>query len=106
MKRDATEGSPPGSGRCASLRSCVKHCGTIESMQKSHVTAITVLAAGIMLLGNAVAQQAPAATPAAKSQSATTPTTKPASAAKTQPALTLKTQKDKVSYAIGMNLGK
>ena len=71
----------------------------------------------MILLGNALAQQTPAAstpqTPAAKPQQApatgapktpaakTGQTTKP----KTQTTLTLKTQKDKVSYALGMNLG-
>jgi FKBP-type peptidyl-prolyl cis-trans isomerase FklB len=79
---------------------------------------VPILAVGMMLLGNAQAQQSPAATteqaPAAKAQPATPakpkgPATK-AKAAKT-PATksaaptTLKTPKDKFSYALGMNLG-
>ena len=71
----------------------------------------------MMLLGNALAQQTPAATPqqpsAAKAQPAPSAGAQKAPAAKTGPAtkprtpsvLTLKTQKDKVSYALGMNLG-
>jgi FKBP-type peptidyl-prolyl cis-trans isomerase FklB len=84
-------------------------------MQKSFYTALHVLVAGVLLLGNGycLAQQTPAATtqPAspAKTQKAATPksTAKPgaATAAKTQTPLALKTQKDKFSYALGMNLG-
>ena len=84
-------------------------------MQKSFYNAAHVLAAGVLLLGNAYcsAQQTPAATtqPAspAKTQHATTPksTTKAgtSTAGKTQTPLALKTQKDKFSYALGMNLG-
>ncbi|MGD0515097.1 MAG: FKBP-type peptidyl-prolyl cis-trans isomerase [Terriglobales bacterium] len=62
-------------------------------MQKSLTTLATTMAAAIMLLGNALAQQTPPAptpqTPAAGSQTASA----------------FKTQKDKVSYAIGMNIG-
>src|SRR5271168_2698636 len=81
-------------------------------MHKSFNAAVNILAAG-MLLGNALAQQTPAATtppatstpatsakapaPAAKAHSAT--------AAKTVAPLTLKTQKDKFSYALGMKMG-
>ena len=46
-----------------------------------------------MLLGNALAQQTPAANP------------QPAPAPESQSASAFKTQKDKVSYAIGMNVG-
>jgi FKBP-type peptidyl-prolyl cis-trans isomerase len=84
-------------------------------MQKSFYTAAHVLAAGVLLLGNdhCLAQQTPAATtqPAspAKTQHAATPKSaaKPGTsrAAKTQTSLALKTQKDKFSYALGMNLG-
>jgi len=84
-------------------------------MQKSFHTAVNILAAGGLLLGNAycLAQQTPAATtqPASppKTQQATTPksTAKPGAsgAGKTQAPLALKTQKDKFSYALGMNLG-
>ncbi|PYU82881.1 MAG: peptidylprolyl isomerase [Acidobacteria bacterium] len=70
-----------------------------------------------MLLGNALAQQTPAANPqqppAAKARAASPAGAQKAPAAKTGPAtkprtqsvLTLKTQKDKLSYALGMNLG-
>jgi len=62
-------------------------------MQKSFTTVVSVMAAGMMLLGNVLAQQ----TPAANSQQSPAPETQ------NNPAF--KTQKDKVSYAIGMNIG-
>jgi FKBP-type peptidyl-prolyl cis-trans isomerase FklB len=86
-------------------------------MRKSLTTAVSLLTAGMMLLGNALAQQTPAAKaqqpPAAKAQPAPAAGAQKAPAAKTGPAtkprttsvLTLKTQKDKLSYALGMNLG-
>src|SRR6266550_654380 len=86
-------------------------------MQKPFITAVSLLTAGMMLLGNALAQQTPAANPqqppAAKAQAASPAGAQKAPAAKTGPAtkprtqsvLTLKTQKDKLSYALGMNLG-
>jgi FKBP-type peptidyl-prolyl cis-trans isomerase FklB len=86
-------------------------------MRKSLITAVSLLTAGMMLLGNALAQQTPAAKaqqpPAAKAQPAPAAGAQKAPAAKTGPAtkprttsvLTLKTQKDKLSYALGMNLG-
>ena len=84
-------------------------------MQKSFYTAVNILAAGVLLLGNTycLAQETPAATtqPASppKTQKATTPksTAKPGAsgAGRTQAPLALKTQKDKFSYALGMNLG-
>ncbi len=79
-------------------------------MRKLLITSFTTMAAALLLLGNAHAQQTPAATtpttpaaqapktPAAKSGQATT---KP----KTAVPFTLKTDKDKFSYALGMNLG-
>ncbi len=63
------------------------------SMRKFFTTAISAMAAGIILLGNVLAQQTPAAT------------TQQSPAAESQDASTLKTQKDKISYAIGMNVG-
>ncbi len=84
-------------------------------MPKSMNIAINLFAAG-MLLGTALAQQTPAATtppagsttPAsstpAKTQTSTTKTHS-ATAAKAAP-LTLKTSKDKFSYAIGMKTGE
>jgi len=81
-------------------------------------TALYILTAGLML-GNARAQQAPAAptpTPAAKapqSPVAKAPAAKPgataagkAPAAKSLKPKTLDTPKDKLSYAIGLNVGK
>jgi FKBP-type peptidyl-prolyl cis-trans isomerase FklB len=86
-------------------------------MQKPLIAAVSLLTAGMMLLGNAQAQQTPAANtqqpPSAKPQAAAPAGAQKAPAAKTgqatkprtQSVLTLKTQKDKVSYALGMNLG-
>ena len=85
--------------------------------QKLMTTTVSLLAAGMMLLGNAQAQQTPAANaqqaPAAKAAPAPAAGAQKAPAAKTgqaakprlQHVLTLKTQKDKVSYAVGMNVG-
>ena len=94
-------------------------------MKKLTITAVNLFAMGIMLLGSARAQQTPAASspqaPAAKPQTAPTakspqapttnvqkaPAAKPGQAAKPKSSspLVLKTDKDKVSYALGMNLG-
>jgi FKBP-type peptidyl-prolyl cis-trans isomerase FklB len=76
-------------------------------MQKSLTSMTQLLAAGMMLLGNALAQQTPAATPAqptqpAKTQSATAAKKTPAKPATT---LALTTQKQKASYALGMKIG-
>jgi FKBP-type peptidyl-prolyl cis-trans isomerase len=76
-------------------------------MPKLCVT-INLLAAGFVLLGSAAAQQTPAAgsqtTPPAKAKQSTT-THKSTAAAKPAP-LQLVTDKDKQSYAIGLNVGK
>jgi FKBP-type peptidyl-prolyl cis-trans isomerase FklB len=86
-------------------------------MQKPLIMVANLLTAGMMLVGNGLAQQPPAASPqqppAAKAQPAPAAGAQKAPAAKTGPAtkprtpsvLTLKTQKDKLSYALGMNLG-
>jgi FKBP-type peptidyl-prolyl cis-trans isomerase FklB len=84
-------------------------------MRKSLTFMLQFLAAGMMLLGIAPAQQTPAATtnpPAsgqastpAKKPASTTAAKKPATTAKTAAPLTLTTDKDKQSYAMGMNLG-
>jgi FKBP-type peptidyl-prolyl cis-trans isomerase FklB len=75
-------------------------------MQK-FTTAVTILAAGTFLLGNALAQQTPAAT---TQQGTTTKTQtsakRPTTAAKSTTGLTLKTQKEKFSYAVGMRTGQ
>jgi FKBP-type peptidyl-prolyl cis-trans isomerase FklB len=75
-------------------------------MQKSWAMKMNLLAAGIVLLGSATAQQTPATgtqtTPPAKAKPGTT-THKSAAPAKP---LALVTDKDKQSYAIGLNVGK
>jgi len=80
-------------------------------MHKSFTTAVNILAAGTLLLGHALAQQTPAATtqtaPSSAPAKAQTPAAKrPVTAAKTPTPLTLKTQKDKFSYALGMKMGE
>jgi FKBP-type peptidyl-prolyl cis-trans isomerase FklB len=62
-------------------------------MQKSFTTVVSVMAAGMMLLGNVLAQQTPAANP------------QQPPATETQNVPAFKTPKDKVSYALGMNIG-
>src|SRR4029077_8919975 len=87
-------------------------------MRKPFILVVSAVAAGMILLGIAQARQtAPVATP--QTPSASSPQTPPAKAvpkspaakpgtttAKTPVPLTLKTQKDKASYAIGLNIGK
>src|ERR1700687_3298170 len=90
-------------------------------IKKPSITAVTLLAAGFLLLGNLEAQQPPAANPpapapAAKSQAApgakasqtpaTKATTGQGTALKKPAVLSLKTPKEKASYAIGVNIGK
>jgi len=82
------------------------------------VVAVSLLATGIMLPGNASAQQTPATStqqapaakpqpgPSAGAQKAPAAKTGQATKPKTQAPLTLKSQKDKTSYAVGMNVGK
>jgi FKBP-type peptidyl-prolyl cis-trans isomerase FklB len=77
-----------------------------------------MLAAGMMLAGNATAQQTPASsatqgsatkTPtatAAKSSQTPAAKTPDTSATKSQSTLALKTDKDKTSYALGLSIGK
>jgi FKBP-type peptidyl-prolyl cis-trans isomerase FklB len=78
-------------------------------------TATVVLAASLLLVASTIAQQTPppaaqpapapaAAAPAAKTQKA--PAAKTGTPAKSATPLTLKTDKDKASYAIGLNIGK
>jgi FKBP-type peptidyl-prolyl cis-trans isomerase FklB len=78
-------------------------------MRKPFTLAVSAAAAGLMILGIVQAQQtSPASTP--QTSPATTPkppAAKPGSTVAKKPAvLTLKTQKDKASYAIGLNIGK
>jgi FKBP-type peptidyl-prolyl cis-trans isomerase FklB len=76
-------------------------------MQRSWAPKMNLLAAGIVLLGSAAAQQ----TPATGTQTAPTTKAKPSttthkSAAAPAKPLALVTDKDKQSYAIGLNVGK
>jgi FKBP-type peptidyl-prolyl cis-trans isomerase FklB len=78
-------------------------------MRKPHIATITVLAAVVILLGNAMAQQSPANPPQAPApETQGTPATKPQQAptAGGTDASVFKTQKDKISYAIGLNVGQ
>jgi FKBP-type peptidyl-prolyl cis-trans isomerase len=85
--------------------------GQYLSMQKLRNLTVILLAAGSMFLGNAYsqaqqaspAQTAPAKTQSTKPKTATAPKPHTATAAKS--ATTLATQKEKFSYALGMNLG-
>jgi FKBP-type peptidyl-prolyl cis-trans isomerase FklB len=78
-------------------------------MHKPLPIVLQLLAAGMMLLGNALAQQTPAATTSQPSAPAKTPSTTTAKKApvttKSAITLTLKTQKEKASYALGMKIG-
>jgi FKBP-type peptidyl-prolyl cis-trans isomerase len=75
-------------------------------MHKTFTFTASILAAGMLMLGNSYSQQAPAAkTPAAKTPAAPAATTRHAPAAKSPAAAPLTTQKDKFSYALGMDLG-
>jgi FKBP-type peptidyl-prolyl cis-trans isomerase FklB len=87
-------------------------------MRKSLTLAVTAVAAGIIALGYAQAQQTPPAStpktapPASATQTPGTTTPNPPAAkpgttvAKKPTVLTLTTQKQKASYAIGLNIGK
>ena len=79
-------------------------------MQNQTRAATCVLAASLLSLGGAIAQQTPTSTtkPATAPKTSSTTTSKPkatTSTATPQP-LTLTTQKQKLSYAIGMNIGQ
>jgi FKBP-type peptidyl-prolyl cis-trans isomerase FklB len=95
--------------KAASLCPPVGINAKIIAMRKLFLTAATTLTVGILMLGTTIAQQTPAATPKpapAKTSSTAKPHTTAAAAAKNPQVLTLKTQKDKISYAIGMNIGQ
>lgn len=89
--------------------------GQYTLMQKSMTQIVPRLfAVGMMLAGFALAQQSSTAAPSSTSSgsqasgsTAKTSTTakKPTTAAKSGTALTLKTQKEKASYALGMSIG-
>jgi len=81
-------------------------------MRKTLTLAVTAFAAGVLVLGYAQAQQTPASS-APQTPGTTTPkppAAKPGTTVAKKPTtptvLTLKTQKDKASYAIGLNIGK
>jgi FKBP-type peptidyl-prolyl cis-trans isomerase FklB len=81
-------------------------------MRKLLIVVRTMLAAGVVLLGSAVAQTsaAPSQTPPAKKPAAPAAKKSPSAAAKTaaskdEPVTALTTNKQKASYAIGMNWG-
>jgi FKBP-type peptidyl-prolyl cis-trans isomerase FklB len=87
---------------CSSLPSSPDQCDN-RWMHKFFVSAVNILAAGL-LLGSPYSQgqQTPAAKPPAAPAAKTR---RAAPAAKTPAPLALTTQKDKFSYALGMNLG-
>src|SRR5579863_6864814 len=72
------------------------------SMQKSFTLTLHLFAAGSILLGQTLAQQTPA-TPAP--QSGSPAASQAAPTLKTRDVPELPTEKDKFSYALGMNLG-
>lgn len=74
---------------------------------RKHFCATTTLLTVALLLSSSHAQQAPAKVPPAKPKAAPSAPSRKATATKPgAPApLTLKTEKDKFSYALGMNLG-
>lgn len=76
-------------------------------MRKPRIAPLQVFALGLLAAGSLLAQQ-PAAPKTQTGTTAKKPVTSAHSttAAKTQAPLVLKTQKDKVSYALGMNFGK
>jgi FKBP-type peptidyl-prolyl cis-trans isomerase len=81
--------------------------GTMKDMLKTFTATLQLPLAAMMLLGTVVAQETPA-TPAQKAPAAKTGTTakKSTSSSTSSTTPTLTTQKDKVSYAIGMNIGR
>jgi FKBP-type peptidyl-prolyl cis-trans isomerase FklB len=81
-------------------------------MQRLCETTVNLLVAGVVLLGSAAAQQTPASTtgattarPRASSGTTTAARHKSTVAAKPKP-MVLTTEKDRQSYAIGLNIGK
>ena len=100
-----------------SLANRLDQCQNIQ-MQKPSIFVLTILATGAIFLSPTQAQQAPAPTaqnPPAKttSQAPAATTKKPGttksgqtSTTKAAAPLTLQTPKDKLSYSIGMNIGK
>jgi FKBP-type peptidyl-prolyl cis-trans isomerase FklB len=82
-------------------------------MQKFLITAVNTFAAGILLLGSALAQQTPAASTQSSNSTSATPAKTPSSAAKrtgtptkTAAPLKLTTPEQKFSYSVGMRMGE
>ncbi len=77
-------------------------------MHKSFTTAVNLFASGMLLLGNALAQQTPAAAtqPSTPAKAQAPAAKRPSTATKSAAPLALKTQKDKFSYALGMKTGQ
>jgi FKBP-type peptidyl-prolyl cis-trans isomerase len=73
-------------------------------MRKSFIT-LSLFAAELLLLGNALAQQTPATKPATAPAAKTSSATKPHTATAAKAPLVLSTQKAKLSYALGTNIG-
>jgi len=111
-------------GGCASLSAFAPLAGQCDNtlMQKTLTFALNLFVIGLLTIGTLRAQDtpAPAPAPAPKTQTTPAPKSQTAPAAKTpgttaakprtatgaKTPLTLKTDKDKVSYAIGVNIGK
>ncbi|HLW87494.1 MAG TPA: FKBP-type peptidyl-prolyl cis-trans isomerase [Terriglobales bacterium] len=74
-------------------------------MPKFFTFTLSTLAAAALMLGTTPAQQTPAAAPPAPSTKATQHPPASQGQSKSKSATTLTTQKDKFSYALGMNLG-
>ena len=88
---------------------CEDTCMHKPNTQILTVATVSLMAIGIMLPGNALGQQTPAAKPAPAAtgaQKAPASKTGQATKPRTQTPLVLKTQKEKASYALGMNVGK
>lgn len=103
--------------RSRSLANGTDQCQNIQ-MQKPSIFVLTILASGALLWSSAQAQQAPAPTaqnppakapaqaPAATANKPATTKSGQTSATKAPASRTLETPKDKLSYSIGMNIGK
>jgi FKBP-type peptidyl-prolyl cis-trans isomerase len=79
-------------------------------MQKQIIKVLALSMGAAMFMGIAMAQQTPAShsqsAPPTNAPTASTAKTQPVPAAKSPSVSVLKTQRDKTSYAIGMNIGK
>lgn len=75
-------------------------------LNKNLTATATLLAAGLLLTGTALAQQAPAAKPSTTKSSSAASTKAKAPAAQAASPLVLKTQEEKASYAIGISIAR